>query len=863
MLRILAACLLSLLVVPSAWAAPRIFYTDVVSGPNTGGEGNNGTYLSIFGKRFGTTRGTSTVRIGGVEVATYKCWNCTDSYTQPKTGIQKITVQLGSGIPSGTQPIVVTVDGVDSNDDITFTVRAGTLRFVDCNAAGGGTGTFASPYNTITPAHHATAPGDFVILRGPCTWNNEQAWVGYRAIMALRIDSGSTGLVTPCTETLPCSYITYPQEAVTFDSYTTQTSSFNTGFRLAAPSPAAPTADWITISGIRFNSWGACISMGGTAGTNNVGTRIVNNDCWALRATAQQQSGLINPGGSPFWVLGNYIHGARTGNKLDHAIYVQACNWWGEQAWNWLEDNNIDTGPLFSINYEGENEAFPSSARCALAYPTATIPVGATTVTVTYGSNFKVGDHISIPGGGPGGAALLAQVTAKSGNDTMTFSPAVSTAVPTTNRIDEMAGDVFTHDNWVDSTTYPSRCFYYFESSGHIPDPVISTVYVFNNVFNGCGMAGSAGTAAMMMRIGKIVATQNTVVDFKNGCMERAGVSNPGTLNIWAYFEWRNNICISAAGAQAYYADENNANSTITKASNLYFGALGAYTGSDDATKVNADPLFVDAASHNYHLQSSSPARDAGSTSVIIPYDFDGIPRDATPDIGAFEYAAGGTDVDAPTQPGTPSINGAATVTTIPLTWTASTDSGGSGLAGYHVYVDGVRRGTPYPTTNTYTVTGLAPSTSYAIYIRAYDNAGNVGVASATANLSTAADTTPPNAPTNVQVTAVSSSQLNLTWTAPSDDVGVSSYNVYRCTGTCTPTDPAGLVGSTSSTSFGNTGLLASTQYSYCIKALDAATNKSACSATQSGTTTSSGGSTAICVACAPSSLVTTGIGGE
>src|SRR6266571_2220850 len=55
-------------------AAPVVFYTDIVSGPKTGGENNNGVYLSIFGKGFGTTRGTSTVKINGIDVAAYNQW---------------------------------------------------------------------------------------------------------------------------------------------------------------------------------------------------------------------------------------------------------------------------------------------------------------------------------------------------------------------------------------------------------------------------------------------------------------------------------------------------------------------------------------------------------------------------------------------------------------------------------------------------------------------------------------------------------------------------------------------------------------------------------------------------------------------
>src|SRR2546430_9039414 len=58
----------------------------------------------------------------------------------------------------------------------------------------------------------------------------------------------------------------------------------------------------------------------------------------------------------------------------------------------------------------------------------------------------------------------------------------------------------------------------------------------------------------------------------------------------------------------------------------------------------------------------------------------------------------------------------------------------------------------------------------------------NTGVGSAPA------DTQPPTAPSNLTATAVSGSQINLRWTASTDDVGVTEYRVERCAGgeTCT-----------------------------------------------------------------------------
>ena len=82
-------------------------------------------------------------------------------------------------------------------------------------------------------------------------------------------------------------------------------------------------------------------------------------------------------------------------------------------------------------------------------------------------------------------------------------------------------------------------------------------------------------------------------------------------------------------------------------------------------------------------------------------------------------------------------------------------------------------------------------------------------------------DVQAPTVPTNLVAAALSSTQINLSWSASTDNVGVAIYKVYR---------NATLVGSTSATSFSDTGLSAATQYSYTVTACDAATN---CSAAQ------------------------------
>jgi hypothetical protein len=52
-------------------AGPALFFTDLISGPKSGGQNDLGAFITIYGEGFGVARGTSTVTIGGVEAANY------------------------------------------------------------------------------------------------------------------------------------------------------------------------------------------------------------------------------------------------------------------------------------------------------------------------------------------------------------------------------------------------------------------------------------------------------------------------------------------------------------------------------------------------------------------------------------------------------------------------------------------------------------------------------------------------------------------------------------------------------------------------------------------------------------------------
>ena len=96
-------------------------------------------------------------------------------------------------------------------------------------------------------------------------------------------------------------------------------------------------------------------------------------------------------------------------------------------------------------------------------------------------------------------------------------------------------------------------------------------------------------------------------------------------------------------------------------------------------------------------------------------------------------------------------------------------------------------------------------------------------------------DTQPPTAPSTLTSTAVSTSQLNLSWAASTDDTGVTGYRIERCQGAgCTN---FAQIATTSTTSYNDVGLSAGVSYSYRVRATDAAGNLSAYSNVASATT--------------------------
>jgi chitodextrinase len=243
------------------------------------------------------------------------------------------------------------------------------------------------------------------------------------------------------------------------------------------------------------------------------------------------------------------------------------------------------------------------------------------------------------------------------------------------------------------------------------------------------------------------------------------------------------------------------------------------------ATANFNDTGLAAAASYSYRVRATDAAGNLSTYSTIATASTPAAP-DTTPPTAPTNLAAS-----------------SASSTQINLSWSASTDN--VGVTGYKVErCQGAACSNFAPfatlTTTTFNDIGLTASTSYSYRIRATDAAGNLSGYSGTATTSTPVepDTTPPTAPTNLASIAASSSQIDLSWTASTDNVGVTGYKVERCQGVACSNFAQ--IATPATTTYDDTGLTPFTSYSYRVRATDAAGNLSADSSAATASTMAS-----------------------
>lgn len=180
-----------------------------------------------------------------------------------------------------------------------------------------------------------------------------------------------------------------------------------------------------------------------------------------------------------------------------------------------------------------------------------------------------------------------------------------------------------------------------------------------------------------------------------------------------------------------------------------------------------------------------------------------------------FSFVLDKTVPSTPQNLSTPYISGSSVV----LSWTASSDNVGG--VSYDIYNGSINVGT---TNNTsFTVNNLSYSTTYSFTVRAKDAVGYVSSPSSSVTITTLADNEAPTSPSNLLVANSTGSSVTLSWTASSDNVAVSGYDIYNDTS---------VIGSVygATTTYTVTGINENVTYLFSVKAKDAVGNLSAAS---------------------------------
>jgi fibronectin type 3 domain-containing protein len=313
---------------------------------------------------------------------------------------------------------------------------------------------------------------------------------------------------------------------------------------------------------------------------------------------------------------------------------------------------------------------------------------------------------------------------------------------------------------------------------------------------------------------------------------------------------------LTATQVQTHYALGTNGTPPDTQAPSVPGAVAGTVTGSNVNLSWTASTDNVGVVKYEVHRSATTgftpgPATKIGDvTGTSYPdaarptgtwyYRVVAVDAAGNASAGSTESSAVIPDSLAPTAP--TALTAAVTAQTVALSWTASTDD--IGVTGYQVYRSTAAGFTPGAATKIATVTsgtaysdaGLAGGTYYYL-VQAIDAAGNPSASSneAPAAVQAPADTQAPTVPTAATATA-SGTTITVAWTASTDNVGVTGYEVHRSATTgFTPSPSTKIADVTAGTTFADSARPVGTWY-YRVVAADAAGNSSAGSAQASAT---------------------------
>lgn len=185
---------------------------------------------------------------------------------------------------------------------------------------------------------------------------------------------------------------------------------------------------------------------------------------------------------------------------------------------------------------------------------------------------------------------------------------------------------------------------------------------------------------------------------------------------------------------------------------------------------------------------------------------------------------------------------------TVYLKWATTAEEGheltdtGTGLAGFYIYRGDLIIAILVPATSTFISTipddpiNFPLGTTYYYRVKAFDAAGNITPFTNSGGFTTTSNL-PPTALTNLTATARSSSEINLSWTASTDDWYVVGYKIYRNGNYIAQVTGTPPYYADTPTQYLDTSLASNTMYTYTVTAVDADGAESSPSNSASATT--------------------------
>ena len=662
-------------------AGPVLYFSDMTDGPTTGWEGSStkGAAVSIWGRNFGTSRGTSYVTVGGVNLTSesdYAEWGATTNPIVP-LGMQRITFYLNSSMSTiGTYPnetiSITTSEGTSGT--IPFHCRAlgsNHIYFLD-NVTGDDNDSGLTPAlakKTTAWARGNLEAGDVVYLKDsgtPYTDHDIDTGYHYGGLFTF----GANPSHNNGTQGNSITVTAYPGDNVKMEA---NEGLSGTELRSVIKMRYSGTQlQFWTFSKLTMEGIYSAISLGGS-GYSNGGIshfRIIGNDCTTI--LSETSGGCIitlygcTYGMDHLYMYGNYLHD-------------QCANFRGQDTGRRVYQVYIGGYGALDHLYVGWNDMGWGSQ----------------------GRGFQVYGHTP--------------------EDTL--------------------DNFYVHDNWFHDNV--RQCVILGGGDGSSPYSFVKNAYFYNNILSdpgpgdcviviaGVGNGSAGGNFYIYNNTFYSPDSSNPILNI-TGYMEHFDFKNNiiyGNDTPWDYV--------------TYHPSTGLGSPTGSRDHNIYYGnGADGKPSWDNSTLDNNAPLFSVSSPDEFsefNIQSTSPAIDAGTSDVsaIVTKDFTGNSRPmdgdengtAEYDIGAYEYT--GTYISDTTPPtrsnGAPTgeLSPGTTQIAISLTTDENAVCKYSTTPGTDYSLMQNTFSTTNSTTHSTLITGLEDGNTYTCYVRCEDIAGN------------------------------------------------------------------------------------------------------------------------------------------